>query len=48
MKALENIEAEMKVVGLNCSAGKNGNTSQAVRLALNHLESLGLRQNTMI
>ena len=43
MDAVKNIDAEMKVVGRNCSARKNGNTSQAVRLALNYLKSLGLK-----
>jgi len=32
----------MKVVGLSCSARKNGNTANAISTALNHLSSKGI------
>jgi multimeric flavodoxin WrbA len=42
IKRIQLVYIEMKVIGLNCSARENGNTYQAVRLALDHLKSMGL------
>jgi len=36
---------KLKILGLSCSARKNGNTVNALRVALNHLESKNIETN---